>query len=68
MLKELKNISYFVLYDMEDYPICYYSNLEELLEHINYNRYELVRQFKKFGNSIKLVIGNQFYKLYKFVD
>lgn len=67
-MKELRNINYFVLYDKNDIPVCYFENFEELTKHINYNQYDLVKRFKKFGNSIKIIIGNQFYKLYKFVD
>ncbi len=65
-MKELEHYSYFVLYDYEDFPICYFDSLEDLLRHINYNRYELVRRFKQFGNDIKIVIENKLYKLYKF--
>lgn len=66
--KQLRKYNYFVLYDMDDYPICLFENLEELLQHINYNCSKLVYQFKKFGNSINIVIGNKIYKLFRFED
>ena len=67
-MKEFRCYNYFVLYDKDDYPICLFENLEELLKHINYRERELLYRFKKFGNSINIVIGNKIYKLFRFED
>lgn len=53
---------------MDDYPICYFDNLEEVLKCINYNSYDLVKQFKNKGNLIRVVLNNKFYRLARFVD
>ncbi len=66
--KLFRKISYFVLYDKNDIPVCYFDNFEELSKYINYRCSDLVIKFNKFGDSIKIVIGNQFYKLYRFQD
>lgn len=67
-MKEFKTDAYFVLYDKEDYPICYFDNLTELLGHINYSGRNLLKEFNKHGNSVNIIINNKIYKLYKFVD
>lgn len=64
----MKKIEYYVLYDNNDYPISYFENYTELTRVLNYSYKNLNYRFKKFGNSIKIVIGNQFYKLFKFSD
>lgn len=66
--KLFREMSYFVLYDKNDIPVCYFENFEELQKHINYRCSDLVTKFNKFGDSIKIVIENQFYKLYRFED
>lgn len=66
--KLFREICYFVLYDKNDIPVCYFDNFEELTKNINYTSSKLVYRFNKYGNSIKIVIGNQFYKLYRFTD
>lgn len=64
----LKNEAYFVLYDKNDFIICYFDNLTELSKHINYDCKHLVYRFNKFGNPLNIVIGNEFYKLYYLYD
>ena len=59
---------YFVLYDMEDNPICYFDNIMELLKHINYRDTDLLSKFSKNYNNINIVIGKRKYKLYRFCD
>lgn len=60
--------NYFVLYDSNDFPICYFDSFNELSKRISYRCSDLVRQFNKFGNTINIIIGNQLYKLCTFVD
>lgn len=62
------NENYFVLYDSNDCPICYFDNFYELAKHINYSVYDLVKRFNKYGDSINIIIGNKLYKLVTFVD
>ena len=66
-MKVLKK-SYFVLYDANDFPICFFEDFWELLKCINYNKYELIRRFKENNKFIKIVINSEFYKLYRFTD
>lgn len=66
--KDFRKENYFVLYDENDYPICYFDNFYELSKHINYRCSDLVCKFNKFGNCINIVIGNKLYKLVTFVD
>ncbi len=63
-----RRYDYFVLYDMEDFPICLFENIEELLLHINYKSTDLLREFYKHNNSINIVIGKHKYKLFRFLD
>ena len=62
--KDFRRDNYFVLYDKNDYPICFFADYNELSKSISYRCSDLVYKFNKFGNPIKLVIGNEFYKLF----
>ncbi len=62
--KELKKIYYFVLYDMEDFPICYFDNFKELSNNLNYPLKKITYMLNIYGNLIHIKIGNKLYKLY----
>lgn len=66
--KDFRKDNYFVLYDLNDFPICYFDNFDELSKHLNYRCSDLVSRFNKYGNNLKIVIGNEFYKLFTFKD
>lgn len=66
--KDFRNYNYYVLYNMNDDIIGYFDNFNELTKIINYRIQDLVKQFRKFGNCLKIVVDNEFYKLYTFVD
>lgn len=59
---------YFVLYDEKDYPVCYFDSFHELSKCINYEPKVLAFRFRKYGNSVNILMGNNVYKLYAFVD
>ena len=63
-----RRYDYFVLYDMEDFPICLFESLEELLLHINYDSKSLLCEFYKHNNNIKIIINKRKYKLFRFED
>lgn len=59
---------YFCIYDFNDVLICYCDNFNELTKHINYTSRDLLKQFKKHGNCLNVLIDSHFYKLYLFYD
>ena len=67
-MKEFKDKTYFVLYDIDDYPLCYFETLEELQKSINYDSSKLLYRFKNEGSLIKIIMNNKFYRLARFVD
>ena len=67
-MKEFRNNTYFVLYDVQDYPICYFDNLEEVLKCINYSPSKLLYRFKNEGFLIGVTLGNHYYRLARFTD
>ena len=62
--KTFREKNYFILYDKDDYIICYFDNFQELSTRLNYPCYYLVYKFNQYGNLIPIVIGNKLYKLY----
>jgi len=59
--------NYFVLYDNNDYIVCYFDNIREFAFKYNYQYYELRRKFKNSKtNFINLILDNVEYKLYSF--
>lgn len=56
--------NFFVLYDSNDFPVCYFDNFEELSKHLNYPCFYLVRKFNECGNTINIIINNVGYKLF----
>lgn len=59
--------NYFVLYDLDDYVVCYLHDLKEFLDKFNYPLKEINRKFKNSNdNYIYLDINNIRYKLFCF--
>lgn len=60
-------MEYYVMYDLEDNLLCYYSNILELTSKLNYQVKEINRKFKKSkDNVININVDNLRYKVYKF--
>jgi len=67
LVKEGMEKNYFVLYDNNDYIVCYFDNIREFAFKYNYQYYELRRKFKNSKtNFINLILDNVEYKLYSF--
>ena len=66
--KDFRQNNYFVLYDLEDNLICYFDNFEELSKYINYRCSALVYEFNHSNDFVQVIIKNEKYKLYTFVD
>lgn len=65
--KQLKDINFFVLYDLNDEVVCYFDNFQELSNHINQRLYDLVYEYKRHkSNVITIIIDNKKYKLATF--
>lgn len=62
--KDLREKYYFVLYDMNDYPICYFDNFDELKQHLNYPLKKINYMLNIYGNLIHIKIGDKLYKLF----
>ncbi len=62
--KKIKNDCYFVLYDFNDFPVCYFDNFDELSRHINYSSRRLAILFNAYGNLLHICIGGIMYKLF----
>lgn len=61
--------SYFVIYNYDDYVVCYIDDIVELQEkYINYSVKDLKKRFQRKGNPLDVVIDNVFYKLYRFEE
>lgn len=56
----------YALYDSNDYLICYYHDINEISNKLNYAIKELNRKFRNsLSDYIVLYIDNHTYKLYK---
>ena len=66
-MKKFKE-AYFVLYDDQDFPICYFENVYELLQLINYSTRDLLKRFNKYGDLIHIIINHKKYSLMRFCD
>lgn len=62
--KELRNSYYFVLYDVDDFPVCYFDNFDELGKHLNYPLKKISYMLNIYGNLLHIKIGNKVYKLF----
>lgn len=65
--KLFRKNNHFVLYDCEENCI-YIDSFSELQKHLNYNIYDLVKQFNKKGEIIDVVVDGKMYQLYTFED
>lgn len=59
-------MKYYVLYDLNDNIICYFSTLLEFASKLGYEVKELNRKYRKSSNFINLCIDNVSYKLFAF--
>lgn len=59
-------MKYYVLYDLNDNIICYFSTLLEFASKFGYGVKELNRKYRKSSNFINLRIDNVSYKLFAF--
>ena len=66
--KAFRKDNYFVLYDMDDNVVCYFDNVDELIDVIPCILRNLVIRFKNEGNVINIDIGHKRYRLATFVD
>ena len=48
--KTFREKNYFILYDKDDYIICYFDNYQELSTRLNYRCSDLVYKFNQYGN------------------
>ena len=62
--KKIRENCNFVLYDFNDFPVCYFDNFEELSKHINYSSRRLATLFNVYGNLLHICIGKNMYKLF----
>lgn len=64
----IKFMEYFVMYDLFDNLVCYYSNIYELTTKLHYQVKEIKRKFKNSkSNVININVNNVRYKVYKFI-
>lgn len=64
----IKFMEYFVMYDLFDNLVCYYSNIYELTTKLHYEAKEIKRKFKNSkSNVININVNNARYKVYKFI-
>lgn len=64
----IKFMEYFVMYDLFDNLVCYYSNIYELTTKLHYQVKEINRKFKNSkSNVININVNNSRYKVYKFI-
>ena len=66
--KDFRKNNYFVLYDMNDNLICYFDNYKELANYTRRPLKKIAFSFSKLVDFIYIVIDNQRYKLYTYVD
>ncbi len=66
--KEFRKRNYFTLYDENDNLICYFNNYDELKKTYKRALRNIVIEFKKTKDFIKITINQKEYKLYTFCD
>lgn len=65
--KDFRKNNHFILYDMKDKIVCYFSNCDELLENGFPKINELVRQYNNSNsNIINVIVDDKKYQLYTF--
>lgn len=65
--KDFRKNNYFILYDLNDMPVYYFNNFEELSKITKYSYRQLVWLFNHSLGYIFIDIDNKRYKLYTFV-
>ena len=64
----MKRINFYVLYDMNDFPVLYFPTLKEFCLALNYSYKYLSNKFSNFNTCVDLNIQGKNFKLYKFID
>lgn len=67
--KIFKKENYFILYDLDDFIVCYFDNFKELSKVFKYSVSDLVHEFNRYDTDrLIVIIHNTKYRLVTFVD
>ena len=67
--EEIRKKYHFMLYSIEDEPLLYFENYDELRKHVNLKSKNIACRCNKMRtNKITIVLNQKMYRLYVFDD